>query len=103
MDAQTNTTRQSRASIKNPHEQAQELRTTAVERIADFTAAARHSRHHQMMSEIRHLYKRNISDSLACAIVALPGGSFRALREQFDKYRAPGRCTMIGGGKTSAD
>ena len=56
-----------------------------------------------MTSEIRHLYKRNILDSLACAIVALPGEPFRALREQFDKYRASGRCTLIGGGKTSAD
>jgi 2-methylcitrate dehydratase PrpD len=25
------------------------------------------------------------------------------LREQFEEYRAPGRCTLIGGGKTSAD
>jgi 2-methylcitrate dehydratase PrpD len=28
---------------------------------------------------------------------------FRALREQFEEYRSPGRCTLIGGGKTSAD
>jgi 2-methylcitrate dehydratase len=26
-----------------------------------------------------------------------------ALREQFEEYRAPGRCTLIGGSKTSAD
>ena len=25
------------------------------------------------------------------------------MREQFEEYRAPGRCTLIGGGKTSAD
>jgi 2-methylcitrate dehydratase len=42
-------------------------------------------------------------DSLACAVVALPGRSFQALREQFEEYRAPGRCTLIGGGKTSVD
>jgi hypothetical protein len=27
---------------------------------------------------------------------ALPGQPFQALREQFEEYRAPGRCTLIG-------
>ena len=52
---------------------------------------------------LRRLFKRNILDSLGCAIAALSGPPFRALREQFEEYRAPGRCTLIGGGKTSAD
>jgi 2-methylcitrate dehydratase len=52
---------------------------------------------------VRQLFKRNILDSLGCAIAALPGRPFQALREQFDEYRAPGRCTLIGGGKTSVD
>jgi 2-methylcitrate dehydratase PrpD len=52
---------------------------------------------------MRQLFKRNILDSLGCAIAALPGPPFQALREQFEEYRAPGRCTLIGGGKTSAD
>ena len=73
---------------------------TAVKRIATFAAAAR--REH-LTREIRQLYKRNILDSLGCAIAALPGLPFKALREQFEEYRAPGRCTLIGGGKTSAD
>jgi 2-methylcitrate dehydratase len=47
--------------------------------------------------------KRNIMDSLDCAIAGLQGKPFHALREQFEEYRAPGRCTLIGGGKTSAD
>jgi 2-methylcitrate dehydratase len=42
-------------------------------------------------------------DSLGCAIAGLHGRPFQALREQFEEYRAPGRCTLIGGGKTSAD
>jgi 2-methylcitrate dehydratase len=42
-------------------------------------------------------------DSLACAIAAFTGRPFQALREQFEEYRAPGRCTRIGGGKTSVD
>src|SRR5882757_8863897 len=72
----------------------------AVERIAAFTASARPG---QLTNDIRRLFKRNILDSLGCAIVAQPGQPFQALREQFEEYRAPGRCTLIGGGNTSAD
>ena len=71
-----------------------------VERIATFAVAARPV---HLTSVIRQLFKRNILDSLGCAIAALPGPPFQALREQFEEYRAPGRCTLIGGGKTSAD
>src|SRR6266478_3936894 len=72
----------------------------AVERIAAFTASAGPG---QLTNETRQLFKRNILDSIGCAIVALPGQPFQALREQFEEYRAPGRCTLIGGGNTSAD
>src|SRR6201994_2610959 len=74
--------------------------STAVERIAAFAASARPG---QLTNETRQLFKRNILDSLGCAIAALPGPPFQALREQFEEYRAPGRCTLIGGGKTSPD
>jgi 2-methylcitrate dehydratase len=73
---------------------------SAVQHIATFAAATR--REH-LKSDIRQLYKRNILDSLGCAIAGLQGRPFQALREQFEEYRAPGRCTLIGGGKTSAD
>jgi len=75
-------------------------RSTAVERIAAFTVAARPER---LTPEVRQLFKRNILDSIGCAIAALPGLPFQMLREQFEEYRAPGRCTLIGGGKTSVD
>lgn len=75
-------------------------RRPAVERIAAFAAAARPE---HLKSHIRQLLKRNILDSLGCGIAALPGRQFQALREQFAEYRAPGRCTLIGGGKTSVD
>src|SRR5882762_5489925 len=81
------------------HQQGGHMRS-AVERIAAFAAAARPK---HMTSDTRRLFKRNILDSLGCAIAALPGQPFQALREQFEEYRAPGRCTLIGGGKTSAD
>ena len=73
---------------------------SAVERIAAFTMAAKPER---LTPEVRKLFKRNILDSIGCAIAALPGRPFHALREQFEEYRAPGRCTLIGGGKTSVD
>src|SRR6266436_2841616 len=72
----------------------------AVERIVAFAAAARPE---HLTNDSRRLFKRNILDSLGCAIAALPGQPFQALREQLEEYRAPGRCTLIGGGKTSAD
>src|SRR5580693_1896685 len=49
------------------------------------------------------LFKRNILDSIGCAIAAVAGPSLRPLRDQIEEYRAPGRCTLIGGGKTSPD
>src|SRR5229473_6282510 len=82
-----------------PHQQGEHIRS-AVERIAAFAAAARPE---QLTNKTRQLFKRNILDSPGCAIAALPGQPFQALREQFEEYRAPGRCTLIGGGKTSAD
>jgi 2-methylcitrate dehydratase len=73
---------------------------SSVEQIAAFAASARAE---HLRSDIRQLLKRNILDSLGCAIAGLQGRPFHALREQFEEYRAPGRCTLIGGGKTSAD
>src|SRR4029077_16924324 len=72
----------------------------AVARIAAFAAATRPER---LAPDGRPLFKRNILDNLGCPIAALPGPPFQALREQLEEYRAPGRCTLIGGGKTSPD
>ena len=74
--------------------------SSAVERIAAFAASARPE---HLIPDIRQLFKRNILDSLGCAIAGLRGEPFHALREQFGEFRAPGHCTLIGGGKTSAD
>jgi len=73
---------------------------TEIERIADFAA---HAQPYHLSSAVRNLYKRNILDSIGCAIAALPGLPFQALREQFGEYRASESCTLIGGGKTSPD
>jgi len=73
---------------------------SAIDRIASFAVSAQPE---HLRSDIRQLFKRNILDSLGCAIAGLQGKPFQTLREQFKEYRAPGRCTLIGGGKTSAD
>src|ERR1700755_1817786 len=78
----------------------QEETRSEVERIGAFAAAAQAQ---QLKPNVRQLFKRNILDSLGCAIAALPGRPFQALREQFEESRAPGRCTLIGGCKTSVD
>lgn len=83
-------------TLQNPRREA----TPAVERIAAFAAAARPE---HLTAEIRPLYKRNILDSIGCAIAGLGGPPFKALREQFTEYRSPGRCTLIGGCRTSVD
>src|SRR6202045_4168311 len=82
-----------------PIPQEVEVRS-AINCIAAFAASARPA---HLRSDIRQLLKRNILDSLGCAIAGLQGRPFHALREQFEEYRASGRCTLIGGGKTSAD
>jgi 2-methylcitrate dehydratase len=72
----------------------------AVEQIAAFADRARPE---HLSGEIRKLFKRNILDSLGCALGALPGKPFARLREQFAAFRAEGPSTLIGGGSTSVD
>jgi 2-methylcitrate dehydratase len=71
-----------------------------VEQIAAFASKARAE---DLTQEVRALFKRNILDSLGCAMGALPGKPFVKLREQFDAVGRGGRCTLIGGGQTSLD
>src|SRR5580698_10020432 len=73
---------------------------TTTERIGQFAFDAR-AQH--LTPQSRTVFKRNILDSLGCAIGALPGKPFKALREQFEEYRAQGTCSLIGGGTTSPD
>lgn len=74
---------------------------TTVQRIGKFARDA-HAEH--LSAESQRLLKRNILDSLGCAIAALPGKPFEALRGQFEEYKgAVGSCSLIGGGKTSPD
>ncbi|MGH9475327.1 MAG: MmgE/PrpD family protein [Terriglobales bacterium] len=73
---------------------------STVELIA---ACAARARPEHLTPAIQRALQRNILDSLGCAIAGLRGAPFQALRQQFEEYRAPGRCTLIGGGRTSPD
>ncbi|HLZ84347.1 MAG TPA: MmgE/PrpD family protein [Caulobacteraceae bacterium] len=73
---------------------------TAVEQIAAFASEARAE---DLTPEIRALFRRNILDSLGCALGALPGQPFTRLRAQFDAFGRGGGCTLIGGGQASPD
>src|SRR6266436_3012459 len=73
---------------------------STVDAIAGFADRAVST---SLKPDARKLYKRNILDSLGCAISALPGAPFAALRQQFAEYRSDGSCTLIGGGKTAPD
>ena len=72
----------------------------AVESIGSFAVNVRPE---DLTAHLRSLYKRNILDSIGCAISALAGAPFSALRQQFEEYRALGTCSLIGGGKTAPD
>jgi 2-methylcitrate dehydratase len=74
--------------------------STTTQRIGQFAFDARVQ---HLTPQSRTVFKRNILDSLGCAIGALPGKPFKALREQFDEYGRSGACTLIGGGSTSPD
>jgi 2-methylcitrate dehydratase len=73
---------------------------TTVQRIGKFAYEARAL---QLTAQTRRVFRRNILDSLGCAIAALPGTPFKALREQFDEYGCSGACSLIGGGTASPD
>lgn len=73
---------------------------TAVEQMARF---ARDVRVENLPSDLRALYKRNILDSIGCAIAALPGQPFSHLRSSFAHMGGSGRCRLIGGGTASVE
>jgi 2-methylcitrate dehydratase len=72
--------------MTEPINQQAETRT-AVERIGAFATAARPE---HLTTEIRQLFKRNILDSIACAIAAVAGPSLQSLRDQIEECRGRG-------------
>jgi 2-methylcitrate dehydratase len=61
--------------------------TITIPAVNAIAASANRASANPLKPDIRMLFKRNILDSLACAIVALPGTPLAALREQFAESR----------------
>ena len=71
-----------------------------VEDLAAFAVAATSS---DLTADAPKLLRRNILDSIGCAIAALDGEAVRAVREHIESTGAAPHAAMIGGGRTSVD
>src|SRR5260370_35532139 len=65
----------------------------SVPTVSAIAAFANRASADSLKPDIRKLFKRNILDSLGCAIAALPGAPFAALREQSAECRSGGACS----------
>jgi len=71
-----------------------------VDEIGRFTAEATFS---DISDGVLAALKRNVLDSLGCAIAALDGEIIQALRDQIDAVGSRPVATLIGGGRASAE
>ena len=74
--------------------------TYVVDDLARFVLAADPT---DMLEDAPMLMRRDILDSLGCAIAALNGDVVRAIRDQIESTAAARRASLIGGGQTSVD
>jgi len=72
----------------------------AVDDLAEFVVAASPA---DLTGAAAMLMRRNILDSIGCAIAALDGDTVRAVRDQVLATGGTARASLIGGGRTSVD
>lgn len=72
----------------------------AVDALADFVVAADPA---HLSDDAVMLLRRNVLDSLGCAIAALDGETVRLVRDQVESVGGHPRASLIGGGRTSVD
>lgn len=70
----------------------------ALDDLAEFVLAAEFA---DMPDGAAMLMRRNVLDSLGCAIAALDGETVRAVRDQVERVGGEPRATLIGGGRSS--
>jgi 2-methylcitrate dehydratase len=73
---------------------------THAEELADFAVGASFDR---LSAVARDQIKIRVLDSLGCAIGALEGEPVRIIRQQEEELDGIGRCSLIGGGRTTPD
>jgi 2-methylcitrate dehydratase len=72
----------------------------AVDALAEFVVAAEPA---HVPDDALMLLRRNVLDSVGCAIAALDGETVRVLRDQVESVGGQPRATLIGGGRSSVD
>ncbi|PXW98524.1 MmgE/PrpD family protein [Mycolicibacterium moriokaense] len=71
-----------------------------VDALADFVVAAEPA---HLPGEALMLLRRNVLDSVGCAIAALDGETVRLVRDQVESVGGQPRASLIGGGRSSVD
>ncbi|WP_196773033.1 MmgE/PrpD family protein, partial [Mycobacterium asiaticum] len=74
--------------------------TYAVEDLAAFVTGADHP---DLAGQARGALKRNVLDSIACAVGALDGELIPAIRAQAEEFSGRPTTTLVGGGRASVD
>src|SRR5271168_1069798 len=77
-----------------------ETPTHAVDELADFVVSAKHS---DVSGHVLATLKRNVLDSIACAIGALDGELIPATRAHAEQFSGRPTATFVGGGRASVD
>ena len=71
-----------------------------VDELAGFAVGAEHG---DLDGRPRALLKRNVLDSVACAIGSLDGELIATIREHTDQFSGAHTATLVGGGRASVD
>ncbi len=72
----------------------------AVDALGEFVVGASQA---DLSGSARALLKRNVLDSIACAVGSLDGELIPALREQAEQFSGRPTATLVGGGRASVD
>ncbi|MDT5218056.1 MAG: 2-methylcitrate dehydratase [Mycobacterium sp.] len=71
-----------------------------VDDLAGFVAGAQQA---DLAEQARKMLKRNVLDSIACAVGALDGELVPAIRAQAEEFSGRTTATLVGGGRASVD
>src|SRR5262245_57483394 len=75
-------------------------RAYAVDQLADFVVNARQT---DLSERVMRMLKRNVLDSIACAVGALDGELIPAIRAHAEQFSGRRTATFVGGGRGSVD
>jgi 2-methylcitrate dehydratase len=79
---------------------AQKISAYAVDQLADFVVKASQS---DLTGNVLPTLKRNVLDSIACALGALDGELIPAIRAHAEQFSSRPTATFVGGGRASVD